>query len=151
MFAEFCENAFSRGAPKKLVMPEGIRDIRPLLHLEAAGLISGATSLGLSHKLTFQPDGYGVISEGDLGVLLQGVPQSEAEHAAVPLTELGVELLSFIPGRDAERAARKFAGAIRSSATTAAWLARRQLDGTFVRYELLWQDNPPLPDNMNSP
>ena len=56
-FAECARNAVLGLIPKKLLETGPNCDITPLIALEAAGLISGASGLGLTHTIAFPPAG----------------------------------------------------------------------------------------------
>jgi hypothetical protein len=111
-FAEFAQSAFGDCAPMELVKAPEDRDIRPLAHLEAAGLIHGATIAGgLELTLTLSDSGLGVLSEGNLGIILRGEPKSKITDRVAGLTPLGQELLSLVERNKldvAERVARTF-------------------------------------------
>lgn len=139
-FAEFCTSAFGDLAPKSLVKPQKDKDIRSLIFLESAGLIQGASGLGLTNKVTFDSSGNAIMREGPLALLLQGLPGETFEYETCVLTPLGQELLSLIPGRDARAAARKVAQSIKSAAIKSAFLTTiSQSNDTLILTEIIWQ------------
>lgn len=111
-FAEFTKSTFGDCAPHSLIK-EGLNDIRPLAHLEAAGLIHDAASLGLERTLKIRDDGYGFLPEGNLAIVFKGEPGTTVKDTIAGLTPLGQELLSLVE-RDklaaGERVAKTFQG-----------------------------------------
>jgi hypothetical protein len=139
LFEQFANIAFRDFAPKKLVVPTGTEDIRQLVYLESAGLIHGASSMGVAQTLHYNPQGCAFITEGTLVIVLIGQPGSKVEFEVVALTPLGQELLSLLPGRDPRAAARRVAVAIRSKEIEAADLAViLPPNGQLFRLESLW-------------
>lgn len=138
-FSLFCQNSFGNIAPKSLVKMEN--DIRPLLAMEAAGLIQGASGLGLSRTLNISSDGSGFIVENSLAIMFEGLPGAKIEIPVVALTPLGQELVALLPGRDARAAARNVAKSIKNSQTRAAFIVRLHPNGTGSSMEVIWQEN----------
>ena len=136
---EYCaKNAFSTFAPEKLLNYS--KDKRLLLQLDSDGLVTAAEGSNVNHDRDFDSNGLIIIQEGKLAVVFRGAPNTKLRWAAFPLTPLGQELLGLIPGRDPRAAARKVAGAIRSTATKAADLAEIDADGKISVIENLWGD-----------
>jgi hypothetical protein len=106
--------------------------------LGADGLVTAAEGSNMNHDLNFDSNGCIIIQEGSLAIVFRGAPNSQMSWAAFPLTTLGQELLGLISGRDPRAAARKVAGAIRSTTTTAADLAEIDADGKISVIENLW-------------
>lgn len=145
-FADFCESAFSDIAPEKLVKPEG-SDVRTLIYMESAGLIEGASGLGLSYTFNINDQGIGFIVEKNLALVLKSEPNTKIEINVCVLTPLGQELLTLLPTRDARQAARDVANAIRNPLIELAFLAIVSNDGkgSLTPLEILWQkDQPPM-------
>lgn len=138
LFSDFCLSAFGPFAPKSLVRPEEVKDIKGLLQLEAAGLIQGVTGLGLETSLTLGELGVSHLVEGPLAIQLHGKPGERLDVQNCPLTPLGQELIHLLPGRDPKAAARKVATAIRSPAINSAYLVA-VVGEQAVPMEVLWQ------------
>ena len=134
-FAEFAQFALGDAAPKKLVKEE---NVRPLIDLEAAGLISGATGLGLSRTYRFNERGWAWSAERNLLLMLEGEPAAQVKVEIVVLTPLGQELLALIPDRCARDCARRFAEAIREPSVKRACLATLLPNGQAAPFESLW-------------
>ena len=141
-FADFCANAFGDGAPTKLVRPNADEDIRTLIYLESAGLVQGASGMGLTRTMTFDANGNSFVAEGNLVIMFQGQPGVKITEPIYALTPLGQELLSLLPGRDARSSARKVAEALRSQATHACLLAIIDQNQRVLPIEVLWQEAP---------
>lgn len=140
-FSALCQNTFGDLAPKNLVKPEGMTDIRDLLYMESAGLIQGASGMGLSSKQVFAESGRLFMREGNLAIMLNGIPNTQFEYEVIALTPLGQELVTLLPGRDARAAARSVAMAIRGPHVTSAFLMLIGDDGSAMTMEVLWQDS----------
>jgi hypothetical protein len=156
-FAELAGNALVDFIPTTLVKKEADSDIRPLLDLEAAGLISGANGLGLRKTGTFSPNGVCVFLEGNMMLLLKGDPGAKFEIAVVAVTPLGRELLSLIPGRDVHAAMGRVANAMRSPVVKSAaiFAVTNEPNGQslFRPIETLWDDaaeSPTVPEAPNA-
>lgn len=142
LFADYCKSTFGDFAPKKLIKPDDLKDIRGLISLEAAGLIQGASGLGLSLNLTLDAQGVGHIHEGSLFLVLKGKPEIKITNSACVLTPLGQELLSLLPGRDVRAAARAVGFAIRSPEIESAYIGTvAQSSQQLAVMEILWQEN----------
>jgi len=142
-FSQFCSSSFGDLAPKALVHPDDLKDMRSLIYLEATGLIQGATGMGLNATKTFDAMGRSFMQEGNLLVVLNGVPNTTLNYAVVALTPLGQELVSLLPGRDARQAARSVAKAIRTPQIKSASLMILARDNTALPMEILWQEEAP--------
>lgn len=143
LFAEICSFAVGQLLLKALVMPEEIKDIRHLMQLEAAGLISDATGLGLTFQLTFDVTGHVMLDEENLLLVFRGEPNTTIKLQCLSLTPLGVEVMALIPNRDSRDAMRKVAQAAKSPQITAAFIGHRQASSTQVNFiEQLWLDEP---------
>lgn len=143
-FASFCDSAFGDTAPDKLVKPEGLKDIRQLIYLESAGLIQGASGLGLSRTVTFNQTGNAFLREGSLLLMLSGTPGTSFQEGIVALTPLGQELISLLPGRDARAAARRVALTMKRAEIKSAYIAVLVGDRASP-IEVLWQEQEPRP------
>jgi hypothetical protein len=142
IFAEVCECAIGQSILKTLAVPEGTKDIRHLLQLEAAGLITGAGGLGLTNTITFNVTGHAFLGEGNLALILKGEPNSSIQLGVIALTPLGIEVMSLIPNRDRLSVMRKFAQAMRSPQTTAAFIGHEVSPPQINLIEQLWLDEP---------
>jgi Protein of unknown function (DUF2806) len=144
LFAEICEFAIGPVILRTLAVPEATRDISPLLQLEAAGLITGASGLGLTSTIPIDMHGHGFIYEGNLALVLKGEPSTSIPLPIIALTQLGAEVMSLIPNRNITNIMRKFAQAARAPHINAAFIGH-QSSPTFVAFiEQLWLDEPPL-------
>lgn len=144
LFAEFCECSFGDFAPKELVKTGD--DIRTLIYLESAGLIQGASGLGLTWSTTFNEHGNASLREGALLIVMKGKPGGKVSHSCCILTPLGQEVMSLLPGRIPRAAARKVGLALRSDAIESAYIATELSASTqLTAMEILWekdQSNP---------
>ena len=138
-FSELTKSAFSDFIPKKLAKPDENSDITSLINLEAAGVLTGATGLGLSKTLTLNSLGEGCIAEDKLLLYFKGAPGTRLTFEVIILTPLGVELLGLIPNRDVRSAAKEVALAVKSEQIQSANVLVRSPDGKqgFV-LEHLW-------------
>jgi hypothetical protein len=152
-FAEVANVAFGDSAPKSLLVSEETKDIRPLMHLEAAGLIDGVMDLGVTQTLPMNENGLAFLSEGGLSVVLRGQPNSSVKHQIIALTPVGTELLALIPERNKLDAARRVAFAIRTPDLKAAMLAVAAGEGQVRTFEVLWDDEaqPSMTEPQASP
>jgi Protein of unknown function (DUF2806) len=145
-FSIFAQMSFSNFAPKRLVVPDTVDDIRHLLSLEAAGLISGASGLGLTSTVRFNSNGQAVMLEPPVALIFTGEPNAEFVTEIVALTPLGQELVALVPNRNALEAAIKVAEAMRQPTIKTA--SAGTATGNFVRNpRIIWQDDsaaPPL-------
>lgn len=139
LFEGLSFNFFASIGPKKLLKPDEHKDIRDLLYLEESGIIQGASGLGLSHTLTIQDNGFGLIVEGPIAIGFKGEPGTSIQTGAITLSQLGTELLSLLPGRDFRQAARNVGFAMRTEATTGGFLFP-VIDGIVppTPIEVLW-------------
>lgn len=146
LFAEICEFAVGTTILRTLAVPEEVKDIRHLIQLESAGLVTGASGLGLTFKLTFDATGHVVLKEGNLGLVLRGEPNAFIELNVIVLTPLGAEVMSLIPDRDRQSVMRKFAQELRSPQIKAAFIGHQISPQTYNFIEQLWLDEtPPSP------
>ena len=142
LFADFCSSTFAGLAPRSLVVGSDVQDIRWLLNLETAGLISGA-SAGLQRTIQFDSQGVSFLVEGDLALQFRGAPETPFATHCLVLTPLGQELISLLPDHDVVAAARKVALAMRQDIAIAAHLLRIGTDNLARPMEILWE--PPAP------
>ncbi|MGQ3101896.1 MAG: DUF2806 domain-containing protein [Sphingopyxis solisilvae] len=150
-FAEFCDSAFGEAAPKKLVKPDTLQDIRSLLYLESSGLINGADGIGLQRTMTFREDGTGYFTEKDLAIFFKGKPGTKFVQEVVALTPLGQELLTLLPARDPRAAAKRVAEACKSPQIEEAYLVRIVNErGDTSPIEIFWQGTTEAIDNPNT-
>jgi hypothetical protein len=140
-FSALCQNSFGDLAPKILVKPLDMKDIRDILYMESAGLIQGASGTGLRSKQTFDQNGRLWMREGSLAIMMNGVANTQFEYEVIALTPLGQELVTLLPGRDARAAARSVAMAIKRPEVTSAYLMLIRDDGAALPMEILWQEN----------
>lgn len=140
LFADFCNSAFGGLAPTVLVKPEG-GNVTDLLALEASGLITGGTGLGLNRNIHVN-GGLAHIVDGRLGIQFVVRDLPKISVPACLLTGLGEELVELLPGRDAAAAAVTVANAIRQSAIPEAYLVHVSDGGIANRIQLLWRDVP---------
>jgi hypothetical protein len=140
VFAELCENVFGDSAPAKLVKPDDDADISHLLFMEAAGLIGGASGLGLSLTLKLNDNGIATIRDGQLCLILRGEPNAKVQFGIVALTPMARELVRLLPERDARRSAKKFAEAIRTAEIKTAVIGALLPNNQILPFEVLWDD-----------
>jgi Protein of unknown function (DUF2806) len=140
LFADICQYSLRDNVPKALARPEGTKDIRYLLQLEAAGLISGASGMGFNTKFTFDGTGHARLIEGNLALVFKGEPTTTFEFPTIGLTPLGVEIVSLIPGRDIQSVMRKFANAVRTPAIKSAFIGHFANPNWVNLIEELWND-----------
>lgn len=140
IFAQFCKSAVNDIAPKKLVLPESVKDIRHLMQLEAAGLITGATGNGIQSTFSFDANGYAFWAEGRLALIFRGEPNASIAIEAIGLTPLGKELMSLLPDRDVQSTMRNVAFSIKSAQTKAAFIGHLISDSQTSLIEQLWLD-----------
>lgn len=144
IFENLSKCSFGDIAPWNLVVPSGQEDIGDLMHLEASGLILGSTGIGLYKTWVLGADGFGLVCEGELGVLLKGKPNLRISRRVVALTPLGQELLCLVPSRDKRESARAVASALRGPDIHEAYLGPRGDGGwTVERMEVLWMKEDP--------
>jgi hypothetical protein len=139
-FEEFCQNAFGDIAPSSIVKPDDI-DLSKLLSLEAAGLIQGASGLGLSKTFTFNNNGVVFLREKDLCIGFRGEPGSSFNVKVIALSPLGEELIGLLPGRDARAVAAKIAPSLRTPVIQSAFLATVTNVGMLENLSLLWDNS----------
>lgn len=142
LFSDFCKSLFGDIAPNSLVKPATTSDISGLLNLESAGLIHGASGLGLQKTFKLNEKGSSFLIEGGLALQIVGVPGQKLDIACCVLTPLGQELVHLLPGRDVKLAARTVANAIKSTVSSSAYLCRIDNDRA-IAMEVLWQTPPP--------
>ena len=139
-FAEVAKVSFGESSPKALLMPEG-GDIRPLMAIEAAGLINGVTGLGVQQTLKFGDNGIAVIKEGPLALAFRGAPNSSVAFPVVTLTPVGTELLALVPDRNPMAVARTVATSLRRPELRAAMLAAVVGANTVRPFTVVWDDD----------
>ena len=139
-FSVFCDSAFGEAAPRSLILPPEMQDIREVVNLESAGLIQGASGIGFTRTLNFDDYGNSIIREGNLFLLFQGEPKSEFQDQVITLTPMGQELITLLPSRDPRAAARRVAHSVRSPMIRSAQLATVHSEGvTPAPLEALWE------------
>lgn len=141
IFAEFCQNAINDTAPRNLVLHEGVTDIRHLMQLEAAGLITGVTVTGLQHTFGFDSKGHAFWTEGKLTLIFRGEPSTSLAFQAVGLTPLGKELMSLLPDRDLQSVMRNVAQSVKSAQIKAAFIGHVISNSQTKIIEELWLDH----------
>jgi alpha-D-ribose 1-methylphosphonate 5-triphosphate synthase subunit PhnG len=135
----FARFAFGDAAPKSLVAPPDRNDIKDLVFLESSGLIQGVSGLGFQWTLTLDSNGYGVMAEGDLRIVLKGDPNSLISREVIIVTPLGQELLGLVSSRNQRDSARAVAMALRGSDIHEAYLSMRdKVSGRLHPMEVLW-------------
>lgn len=142
LFAEICDYALVTTVLKSLAISEDIRDITHLLQLEAAGLITGATGIGLTCTKTFDVSGHCYFIEDKLALVLRGEPNSKMEIDVISLTPLGAEVMLLIPTRDCRTVMRKFGQAIKTPLIKAAFIGHFISSERINLIEELWLDEP---------
>ena len=148
-FSAFCQNSFGGFSPKSLTKIN--KDISNLLAMEAAGLIQGASGMGLELTLTFDAAGRAYLLERPLAMMFTGVPNTDVSFEVVSLTPLGQELVTLLPGRDARSAARLVGTAMRQPVTQSGFVMLIGQNESATPMEILWQDAvPSIPVVNNS-
>lgn len=135
-FSTFCNNVFAGVAPKSLIEPS--EDISSLLSMQAAGLIQGTDGVGLTITMKFDALGKSFLIEKPLVIVFFGEPHSSFQVEMVPLTPLGRELVSLLPGRNSLHAAKVVGMAMRSDKAKAGYIGTVQPNNTVTEIELLW-------------
>ena len=146
LFAEICEYAIERNILKSLAIPDEEKDISHLLQLEAAGLITGASGLGLVTGSTFDANGHCKFAEGNLALVLRGEPDTKISFDVISVTPLGAEVMMLIPNRDCRSIMRKFALGVKSEQITAAFIGHRAspTQPNYINFiEQIWLDDKP--------
>lgn len=141
IFEEFTKDVFGPAAPKALVIPAERKDIRPLMDLEASGLIQGASGLGLQRTINLDQNGNGFVVEGDLCLVFRGEPNSYITQEIIPLTALGQELLALVVSRKPFDCAKAVAFALRVPEIYECYIGVRVAEGSSDQYNLkhvLW-------------
>jgi hypothetical protein len=145
-FAELCENAFAGAAPSKLAKPSGEdADIRKLLFMETAGLIEGASGLGLELTIKFNDGGLASLIEDRLALVMRGTPNTRIKVSMIALTPMAQELVSLIPQRDPLKAAERVAEAIREPTVTSAFVAFQGPKKALIPFRVLWNETEKVP------
>lgn len=138
-FSDLSKNAFGGIIPKKLVTKVG-DDMADLFNMEAAGLILGATTGGLTSTLSADPDNQAFLLDGSLCLMFSGQPNGKLVIEVLNLTPLGKELVTLLPGRDVRSAARTVGLSIKRRGITAGYIMR-VVNGTKASpLEVLWQE-----------
>jgi hypothetical protein len=138
LFADFCDLTFGVVAPTKLLKPNAEKDIRHLLHLEASGLISGASGVGFNNTRVFGNHGFAFIVEDDLAIQFKGEPGQSLVTSCFTLTPMGLELTYLLPARDRNAAARQVALAVKQDNISAAYISAVDASGGAHPIEVLW-------------
>jgi hypothetical protein len=142
-FSQFSLNSFGDMAPKALANPASNTDIRDLLYMESAGLIQGASGMGLGSTITFDSNGTAFLKERNLLLVLNGIAGASFRYEVLALTPLGQELVTLLPGRDAKAAARSVALAMRRPEIVSAYLAVEEAEGAAMLMEVIWHPEAP--------
>jgi hypothetical protein len=143
LFAEVANIAIGEMLLKSLILPEGTKDIRHLMQLEAAGLMTDSTGLGLTLSLTFDPTGHVMINDGELCLVFRGEANTTITISCLSLTPLGVEVLSLVPNRDVRNAMRRVANEVKSAQIKAAFIGHRADHNRVGFIEQLWLEETP--------
>lgn len=138
-FENFSKNVFGGMAPKSLVSTGD--DITELLNLEAAGLITGASGLGLRSGIMFRSDGLYFLTEGDIGIGLKGTPNTKFDWESIILTPLGIELISLLPGRSAIDSARRVLLALKNPITKEGYIVNVRNGYVIGEMTPLWRES----------
>lgn len=138
-FSLLCMSSLGDLVPKSLVKG-GTDDIRKLIYMEAAGLIQGASGLGLISTMTFDDTGRAYIVEQSIAIMFVGHPGTKINFEIFALTPLGQELVTLLPGRDARAAARAVAMTVRRPEIKSAYLMHVKPDGSATAMEVLWDE-----------
>lgn len=142
LFANICSYAVGEILLRALVKPDEEADIKHLMQLEAAGLITDASGLGLTLNLKFDATGHTTIRDGSLYLIFRGEPETSIGLSCLSLTPLGSEVLSLIPNRDCRSAMRRFAQEAKSTQIKAAFIGHRQHNSLEINFlEQLWLDD----------
>lgn len=142
-FQELSNSAFGDEIPETLAKPDGTKDIRDLLYLEASGVISGISGAGsISRTIHFDEKGLAFINEREIYIVLKGKVGASTNQKIIPLTPLGQELLSVIPGRNTIDCARRVALTFTRADVTECYIGRLvdKQKGTITFIETLWKD-----------
>lgn len=150
-FESFSQKAFGNVSPRKALLTDDSKDIKSLIELEASGLIQGASS-PLRKTLTFNSSGLIAIVEQENTLYFFGTPNTEMSFPTVVLTSLGQELLCLVGSRDAKKAAKTVANAIRSDKTPYAHfesVIKRTREGhTTSNIEVFWNETEGVPKGI---
>ncbi len=141
LFEKIAQCSFGDFAPKTLVQPDENKNISDLIHLEASGLIQGASTTGLRKSFSFDSSGVAHMREENILIYLEGKPMKKVAFDVIALTVLGQEMLCLVGGRDRYMAAKSVAHAIRSSDIQAARLCvirDPSIVGSYDVLEELW-------------
>lgn len=139
LFAEVCDSTFGGIIPNALVKPNEFKDISGLLDLETAGLITGASGLGLTSNVKIGENGFGFVREDGLALQFKGVPGISFPIECCTLTPLGRELIFLLSSRDTLAVARRVAHSIKRDDIEAAFISRIDAQGRVYPIEVLWQ------------
>lgn len=138
-FSDICKNAFGGIIPKRLATKPG-DDLASLFNMEAAGLIIGATTGGLTSTLSADPDGQAFLLEDSLCLMFSGEPNGKLTIEVYNLTPLGKELVTLLPERDVRSAARTVGLSIKRPGIKAGYIMT-VVNGTKASpLEVLWQE-----------
>lgn len=142
IFEDFAHHVFGPAAPKKLVIRPENTDIRPLMQLEASGLIQGASGLGQRRLVTFNKQGFGFIVEEEYCIVFRGEPDTTIKQEVISLTAVGQELLTLIENRQPQECAKAVAFSLRVPEIYDCYLGVRAAPASsqsFNLSEVLWQ------------
>ena len=141
-FVAVAQFAFARNIAKDAILKDPAADIRHLIDMEAAGLLSGASGTGLTLSLGLQNAGpvfVALLADPPLMLILEGDAEAKISMPTIALTPLAIELLTLIPGRDAIAAARSFVAALPKDQLKRVTLAMQSQSTSPVALEILWE------------
>lgn len=141
-FVAVAQFAFAGSIPKEAILKDPSADIRHLLDMEAAGLLSGATGMGLTLSFSLQKSGastLAILADPPLRLALEGDAEVTISMNAITLTPLALELLDLIPGRDAVAAAASFVAALPKDQLLRATLLVESTNAAPVPVGVLWE------------
>ncbi|SOB86756.1 Protein of unknown function [Sphingomonas guangdongensis] len=95
--AQFATKSYIARSAVKELFPD---DVRPLLFLENAGLINGATGIPLEVTLTFDNQGMAYVFARGLVLRIHGKPEQKSNLEIIALTQVGSDIASIIPISD---------------------------------------------------
>lgn len=138
-FSSICQSSFGGIIPKSLVKSDS-GDMTPLLNMEAAGLLQGASGMGLTLTLTHDNVGNCFLLERPLAVMFKGRPGDQLVLDVIGLTPLGQELITLLPGRVARDAARVVGLSFKKPEIKAAFIMSVVGENMANSMEVLWQE-----------
>lgn len=139
LFERVAKHSFGKQIPKSLAVPDN-GDISHLMTLEAAGLISNSTGVGVQLNLTCNDNGISFCVDGEIAVVYKSSSSKNISIPVISLTPLGVELLPLISQRDMLAVAKSFALATRIPEMKEAYVGVR-VPGTdnFSLVDTIWK------------